>query len=44
MSDPQITTAENGPYLVAGSVPLSRREPIMSEHGEPLTWRTTAAI
>ena len=44
MSDPQITTAENGPYLVAGDVPLSRREPIMSEHGEPLTWKTTDTI
>ncbi len=44
MSDPQITTTENGPYLVPGSVPLSRREPIVSEHGEPLTWKPGADV
>jgi len=40
MTEPQITIADNGPYLVAGDVPLRRREPIVSEHGEPLNWTT----
>ncbi|WP_394943834.1 CDGSH iron-sulfur domain-containing protein [uncultured Ilumatobacter sp.] len=35
MSDEQkITVAAGGPYLVSGGVP------VMSEHGEPLTWKT----
>ena len=35
----QITIAEGGPYLVSGSVPLKTKAPVMSEHGEPLTWK-----
>ena len=38
---PSITAAPNGPYLVSGSVPLYRRRPVHSEHGEPLTRQTT---
>ncbi len=37
---PNVKVRANGPYVVSGSVPLRVREPIMSEHGEPLTWRT----
>lgn len=44
MSEPQISVAENGPYLVSGDVPLNRREMIVSEHGEPLTWRPGAEV
>lgn len=44
MTDPHITIAENGPYLVSGDVTLRRRAPIMSEHGEPLNWKTGEAI
>ncbi|NNC80429.1 MAG: iron-binding protein [Acidimicrobiales bacterium] len=40
----QVTVKENGPYLVSGSVPLRVKEPIMSEHGEPLTWQTGDAL
>lgn len=39
MNGQKITTTENGPYLVSGSVPLSRRGTIVSEQGEPLTWK-----
>ncbi len=38
--DPKLKVRPDGPYVVSGSVPLRVREPIMSEHGEPLTWRT----
>lgn len=38
--EPQVKVQPNGPYVVSGSVPLRVKEPIMSEHGEPLTWRT----
>jgi len=37
---PRVKVQPNGPYVVSGSVPLRVREPIVSEHGEPLTWRT----
>lgn len=41
MTDEQkITVAEGGPYLVSGNVPITSKTPIMSEHGEPLTWKT----
>jgi len=44
MSDEQqITIAEGGPYIVTGSVPVSSKTPIMSEHGEPLTWKKDPA-
>lgn len=44
MSEPQITSAENGPYLVSGRVPLRRRGAVVSEHGEPLTWKTGSEV
>lgn len=44
MTEPQISIAEHGPYLVSGSVRLRRREPIVSEHGEPLNWATGSEI
>ena len=43
MSDEQgITVAPGGPYLVKGGVPITSKRPIMSEHGEPLSWKTEA--
>jgi CDGSH-type Zn-finger protein len=36
----KVEVKENGPYVVSGGVPLRRKEPIESEHGEPLAWRT----
>jgi CDGSH-type Zn-finger protein len=35
----RITVEKNGPYVVQGHVPLVRKTPIVSEHGEPLTWQ-----
>jgi CDGSH-type Zn-finger protein len=41
MSDEQtIRVADGGPYIVSGSVPVTSKRPIESEHGEPLTWKT----
>lgn len=39
----QVKVAEGGPYVVSGNVPLTVKTPVMSEHGEPLTWKTGAA-
>jgi CDGSH-type Zn-finger protein len=41
--DQKITVAEGGPYLVSGAVPITSKSPVVSEHGEPLTWKTQAA-
>jgi CDGSH-type Zn-finger protein len=35
----KIIVKTNGPYLVQGGVPLVRKAPVISEHGEPLTWK-----
>lgn len=43
-SDFKITVRENGPYVVEGGVPLVRKAPVVSEHGEPLTWHTRDLI
>ena len=40
----KIIVVKNGPYMVEGNIPLVRKSQIMSEHGEPLTWRKTATI
>lgn len=37
---PKLKVQPDGPYVVSGSVPLRTKEPIVSEHGESLTWRT----
>ena len=37
---PSVKVRTDGPYVVSGSVPLRGKEPIVSEYGEPLTWRT----
>lgn len=41
---PSITVAANGPYLVAGNLPLHRRHDVQSELGEPMTWKTTSTL
>jgi CDGSH-type Zn-finger protein len=33
-----IVISENGPYIVTGGVPLLKRTPAYSVHGEPLEW------
>ena len=35
----KIIVRPNGPYIVRGGIPLVRKTQVMSEHGEPLTWR-----
>lgn len=40
----KIVVTEDGPYVVYGGIPLVRKVQIVSEYGEPLTWRTGAPI
>jgi len=40
---PAIEVRPNGPYLVKGGPPLRRKRPIVSEHGEPMTWSSDDA-
>ncbi|MFC2015522.1 CDGSH iron-sulfur domain-containing protein [Chloroflexota bacterium] len=35
----KIVVTEDGPYVVHGSVPLVHKTQIVSEYGEPLTWK-----
>lgn len=35
----RIVVEVDGPYRVYGNVPLVRKDQIVSEHGEPLTWK-----
>lgn len=39
-----ISVTTNGPYLVTGDLPITRRRPVVSEYGEPMTWQTMSAI
>jgi CDGSH-type Zn-finger protein len=41
---PRVAVQPDGPYFVTGPLPVVRRRPIQSEHGEPLTWQTTARL
>lgn len=36
----RIVVSPDGPYVVHGRVPLVYKEQVVSEYGEPLTWRT----
>lgn len=40
----KIVVTEGGPYVVHGHVPLVHKIQVVSEHGEPLTWKTGRAI
>ncbi len=40
----RIIVIKNGPYIVEGDVPLVRKTQVVSEHGEPLTWRKDGEI
>lgn len=42
--DKRIVVRKGGPYVVHGNVPLVRKTQIVSEHGEPLAWKTEAPI
>lgn len=39
-----IIVRPNGPYVVYGDIPLVRKEQVISEYGEPLTWKRGATI
>jgi CDGSH-type Zn-finger protein len=43
-SGKKIVVQENGPYRVQGGIPLVRKIQVVSEHGEPLTWRKQGTI
>jgi CDGSH-type Zn-finger protein len=38
-SDKRIVVEEDGPYQVYGDIPLVRKTQVVSEYGEPLTWK-----
>jgi CDGSH-type Zn-finger protein/rubrerythrin len=40
----RIVVRENGPYIVYGDIPLVRKAQVISEHGEPMTWRKQETI
>lgn len=40
----KIEVTVHGPYEVSGGVPLRPKDEVMSEFGEPLTWKSDAAI
>jgi CDGSH-type Zn-finger protein len=40
----QIQVEDDGPYLVTGSIPLVRKIQVVSEMGEPLTWKKQGDI
>ena len=40
----KIVVRKNGPYIVQGGVPLVRKAQVVSEHGEPLTWKKGETI
>ena len=40
----KIVVQEDGPYTVQGNIPLVRKEQVVSEYGEPLTWKKTGTI
>ncbi len=40
MNEKKIVVTEDGPYFVLGNIPLVRKTQVVSEYGEPLTWKT----
>ncbi|NPV87682.1 MAG: CDGSH iron-sulfur domain-containing protein [Anaerolineae bacterium] len=40
----RIVVRPNGPYRVEGGIPLVRKTQVVSEYGEPLTWKTEGQI
>ena len=40
----KIVVQENGPYVVYGGIPLVRKTQVVSEYGEPLTWKREGTI
>ena len=44
MDDMKISVQKNGPYIVRGDVPLVCKTQVVSEYGEPLTWKKEKVI
>jgi CDGSH-type Zn-finger protein len=48
MADPsgdvRIEIQKDGPYTIHGGIPLARKEQVVSEYGEPLTWKTVGPL
>jgi CDGSH-type Zn-finger protein len=42
--DKRIVIMADGPYLVQGDVPLVAKTQVVSEHGEPLTWKKERSL
>jgi CDGSH-type Zn-finger protein len=42
--DQRIVVTADGPYVVHGQVPLVHKSQVVSEHGEPLTWKKEGEI
>ncbi len=40
----RISVQKDGPYVVRGRIPLVHKIQVVSEYGEPLTWKTGTAI
>jgi CDGSH-type Zn-finger protein len=40
----RIIIRKNGPYKVQGNIPLVRKTQVVSEYGEPLTWKNEGAL
>lgn len=40
----RIIITKNGPYRVQGNIPLVRKTQVVSEYGEPLTWKNEGEI
>lgn len=40
----QIVVKRNGPYVVEEDIPLVRKTQVVSEYGEPLTWRKEGTL
>jgi CDGSH-type Zn-finger protein len=40
----KIEIHSNGPYIVSGEIPLVRKTQVVSEYGEPLTWKNEGEI
>ena len=43
-SERKIVIDPDGPYIVSGDIPLVRKTQVVSEYGEPLTWKTEGRI
>ena len=43
-NEKKIVVRKNGPYRVYGDIPFVHKTQVVSEYGEPLTWRTDGPI